>query len=389
LPGARSGEETFVTATEDLPELDVETLRAAFAHERPLTVGLEEELMLLHPETLDLEPRALEVLGRCAADARFKPEMPAAQLEIALPAAATVGELGDGLRAARRDLAAAAAGIGVLAGAGIHPFARAEGVLNDGERYAAIAEEFAAVARRQLVYGLHVHVAVDGADVALAVYNAVREHLPALAALGAGSPFYEGRDTGLASVRPMVCDLLPRQGVPPALRSWEELVDAFRWGRGTGAFPDASRWWWEARLHPAYGTVEVRVPDTQATVADTVALAAVVHALVADLAARARAGEALGAAPSWKIAENRWSACRHGTQGRWHDLWDGRSEPMADRLHALVERLEPAARDLGCAAELRSARDLIDSPRADAAREVGREGGAQAVAAWLSQRFSG
>jgi carboxylate-amine ligase len=376
-------------AATDLPELDVETLRAAFAHERPFTVGLEEELMLLHPETLDLEPRALDVLARVARDARFKQEMPAAQLEIALPPAATVGELAAGLRTARRELAGAADGIGVLAGAGIHPFTRAEGALNEGGRYAAIADEYASVARRQLVYGLHVHVAVAGADVALAVYNALRDHLPALAALGAGSPFYEGRDSGLASVRPMVSDLLPRQGVPPAGVSWRALVDAFAWGRSTGAFPDASQWWWEARLHPLHGTVEVRVPDTQATVADTVAIAAVVHALVADLAARAQAGEAPGAAPSWKIAENRWSACRHGVAGRWHDVWTGASEPMADRLHGLLDRLEPTARRLGCAAELRAAGDLVDSPRAAAARDIGREGGAPAVAAWLAERFNG
>jgi carboxylate-amine ligase len=373
----------------DLAELDVESLRAAFAHERPLTVGLEEELMLLHPETLDLQPRALEVLGRVDGDPRFKPELPAAQLEIALPAAESVLELAAGLRAARADLVAAADGIGLPAGAGVHPFAAGEGVLNDGDRYTAIADEFASVARRQLVHGLHVHVAVDGADVALAVFNALREHLPALAALGAASPWYEGRDTGLASARPMLCDLLPRQGVPPAMASWEELVGAFQWGRTSGAFPDASRWWWEARLHPTYGTVEVRVPDTQATVADSIALAAVVHALVADLAARAEAGEGLGAAPSWKIAENRWSACRHGTQGRWHDVWSGRSEPMADHLHALLQRLEPAARRVGCADELRAAHDLIEAPRAAAARAVARDGGARALAAWLSERFSG
>jgi glutamate---cysteine ligase / carboxylate-amine ligase len=388
LPRARSGEQAFVAAT-DLPELDADALRAAFEHEQPLTVGLEEELMLLHPATLDLEPRAVEVLGRLSGDARFKQEMPAAQLEIALPPAATVGELADGLHAARRDLAEAAGSDGVLAGAGVHPFAAAEGALNENERYAAIAHEFASVARRQLVYGLHVHVAVSGADVALAIYNAVREHLPALSALGAGSPFYEGRDTGLATVRPMLCDLLPRQGVPPAVASWDELIDAFRWGRSTGAFPDASQWWWEARLHPVQGTVEIRVPDTQATVAETVAVAAVCHALVADLAARAQAGEQLGAAPSWKIAENRWSACRHGVEGRWHDVWTGRSEPMADHLHALLDRLEPAAHELRCATELRAARDLIDAPRAAAARAIGREEGARALAEWLAQRFIG
>jgi carboxylate-amine ligase len=368
---------------------DLDALRAAFSHDRPLTVGVEEELMLLHPETLDLEPRALDVLARSAGEPRFKQELPAAQLEIALPPARTVGELSARLADARRELARAAAGIGVLAGAGIHPFTRAEGALNAGARYDAIAHEFASVARRQLVYGLHVHVAVNDPDIALPVYNAIRDDLPALAALGAGSPFYEGRDTGLASTRPMVCDLLPRQGVPPAFASWAELADAFAWGRSTGAFADPSQWWWEARLHPVHGTVEIRVPDTQATVADTIAIAAVAHALVADLAARAAAGEDLGAAPSWRIAENRWSACRHGVTGRWHDARSGASQPMADHLHTLLDRLAPAARELECAVELEAARDLIERPRAEQARAVAADGGAQAVAAWLVSRFTG
>src|SRR4051794_34800526 len=378
-----------LVAAIDLPELDEEALRAAFTHERAFTVGIEEELMLLHPTTLDLEPRAAEGLERAAGDQRFKLEMPAAQLEIVLPPTATVRALATGLGAARRDLAAVASEVGVLAGAGVHPFAAAEGAINPGERYAAIEHEFASVARRQLVHGLHVHVAVPDPDVALAVYNALREQLPALAALGAASPFYEGRDTGLASARPMLCDLLPRQGVPPSIASWADLAAAFRWGRATGAFADASQWWWEARLHPVHGTIEIRVPDTQATVADTIAIAAVGHALVVDLAGRAAAGEALGAVPSWKIAENRWAACRHGVEGRWHDAWSGRSAPMAEHLHALLDRLEPTARDIGCAAELRSARDLVDAPRAAAARQIGRDGGARALARWLAKRFTG
>jgi glutamate---cysteine ligase / carboxylate-amine ligase len=363
-------------------------LRAAFEHPRPLTVGLEEELMLLHPATLDLLPRAREVVAR-GEDARFRLELPAAQLEIVLPPAATVGEAAEGLRAARQALARAADGIGVLAGAGVHPFAAAEGTLNDGERYERIGCEFASVARRQLVFGMHVHVAVADPDVALAVYNAVREYLPALAALAAGSPYHEGRDTGLASVRPTICDLLPRQGVPPVLASWEELVGALGWGRASGAFADAAQWWWEARLHPVYGTVEIRVPDTQASIADAAAIAAVCHSLVALLARRAQAGEELGAPPSWRIAENRWSACRHGVQGRWHDVRTGGSEPMAERLHRLLDELGPAAASLGCELELGDARDLIDRPRARWAREIAGQGGPRTLAACLVERFSG
>src|SRR5215217_208037 len=200
-------------------------LRAAFDAPEPLTVGLEEELMLLAPETLDLRPRAAAVIGPVG-DPRFKLEMPAAQLELSLPPARSVPEAIAALAAARRDVAAAAEPVGRLAAAGVHPFAAAIGQLNAGERYALTEEEYGDVARRQLVCALQVHVAVGGADRSLAVYNGLRPWLPLLAALAANAPLHAGRDTGLASVRPKIAEQLPRQGIPPAIGSWEELADA-------------------------------------------------------------------------------------------------------------------------------------------------------------------
>jgi carboxylate-amine ligase len=172
-------------------------------------------------------------------DSRFKPELPAAQVEIVCAPAPTVAAGAAELALARRDLAGAAGGIARLAGGGVHPFAAGRGELREGERYERLLAEFGAVLRRQLVFGLHVHVAVSGPDRALAVYNAVREYLPALGALAAASPFYEGVDTGLASVRPKLCDLLPRQGIPPIIPTWEIFAEALAWGRSAGAFADA------------------------------------------------------------------------------------------------------------------------------------------------------
>jgi carboxylate-amine ligase len=368
---------------------DSAALRAVFDHDRPHTLGIEEEVMLLDPVSLDLAPRAEDALGRCRDDVRFRSELPAAQLEIVLPPAATVGESARALGDARWALRRSVDGIGVLAGAGVHPFARGEGSLSRGERYEHIEREFASVARRQLVFGLHVHVAVPGPDLALAVYNAVREHLPAVAALGAGSPYHEGADSGLASVRPTISTLLPRQGIPPAFASWQEFVDALAWGAASGAFPDAAQWWWEARLHPLHGTLEIRAPDTQATVADTAAIAAVCHALVVHLAQRIDGGDVQPPAPSWRIAENRWSACRHGTAGTWRDVRTGRSEPMADHLHGLLDDLAPTARALGCEPELAHGRDLITRPRAAWAREVVAAAGLRGLVACLADRFIG
>jgi glutamate---cysteine ligase / carboxylate-amine ligase len=328
--------------------------------------------MLLDTETLDLAPRATEVLEALAGDPRFKLEMPAAQFEIVTAPHATLAAAERELAEGRRALVGALPADLRAAGAGGHPFASGLGPLNRAERYDAIGAEYASVANRQLVFGLHVHIAIAGADRALAVYNALRSHLPDLAALAANAPFYEGRDSGLASVRSRISGLLPRQGVPPALDSFETYADALRWC----GFADPRQWWWELRLHPVYGTVEVRVPDTQSTVADTAAVATVVEALVRDLAARHDAGEPLPAHESWRIDHNRWAACRHGIDAVMTDPASGAREPVRERLARLgAPALDGAARQRAIAAE-RGSRGLVDwlaaefasAPRAGSAR---------------------
>ena len=364
-----------------------EALRAAFEPPSAMTVGVEEELMLVDARTFELAPRAHEVLAAAGGDPRFKPELPAAQLEIAVPPAASVPEAAAGLARARADIAAIAAPDARLAAAGAHPFSAPEGPVHPAPRYERLETEFGAVIRHQLLFGLHVHVAVRPADRALAVYNALRSYLPDLAALAANAPFYAGRDTGLASVRPKIADILPRQGVPPEVPSWEALSDYLRWGQSAGAISDASQWWFELRLHLAYGTVEVRVPDVQTTVAEAAALAAVVHALVARIAERHDAGEELPVDATWRIAENRWAACRHGLDARLADLGTGAVRPVRERLGALLDELAPVAARLGCAAELDAARGLVERNGAARQRAVAAERGLPGLVEWLSDRF--
>jgi glutamate---cysteine ligase / carboxylate-amine ligase len=301
-------------------------LRAAFDRHERVTVGLEEELMLLDPETLDLAPRAADVVDAFGGDPRFKLEMPAAQLEIVTAPHATVADAAAELAAARRDLAARCR----VAGAGVHPFASGLGPLNPAPRYMAINAEYASVANRQLVFGLHVHVAIPGADRALAAYNALRAHLPDLAALAANAPYYEGHDSGLASVRSRISGLLPRQGIPPALESFEAYADALRWC----GFDDPRQWWWELRLHPHFGTVEIRVPDTQATIADTAAVATVAYELATRL-------EPAPPAESWRIDQNRWAACRHGLDAVMTDVHTGENATARERLTAALGTAPP------------------------------------------------
>jgi carboxylate-amine ligase len=353
----------------------------------PLTVGLEEEVMLLEPRTLELLERAPALLERLPADGRFKLEMPASQLELLTAAHSDVPAAIADLRSARRALLDAVDGLARPAAAGVHPFSSGEGSLNRGGRYARTAAEYGPVARRQLVCALQVHVAVGGAERTLAVYNGLRERLPLLAAVAANAPLYEGRDTGLASVRPKIAELLPRQGVPPPLAGWDELERELRWGAVAGTVPEPSSWWWELRPHVHFGTLELRVPDAQTTLADVAAIAALAQALVAWLATRHDDGESNEPVPTWRIEENRWAACRHGVEGTFADLRTGEPRPARECLHSLLDTLQPFADRLGAAPALEHARELAERNGALRQRAVARDTGPRGVAEWLARRY--
>ena len=357
------------------PRLTAAGAQAAFERDTPHTLGVEEELMVLDPESLDLVPDASVLLGRLAGDARFVGELPAAQIEIVTPVCARASEICEELAAARAQLVRAAAGDYRIAAAGTHPFARARGELNDSPRYRPIAAEYSWAAARALVYGQHVHVAVGGAERALRVFNALRSYLPHVAALAANAPYLEGADTGLASVRPKLAEALPRQGIPPPIPSWEAFAQMVDWGRAAGSFPDASHLWWELRPHPPNGTLELRVPDAQTSVADAAAVAAVCQALVAWLADRDAAGEVLPVHETWRIEENRWRALRYGLHGWLADLDTGTSRPTRERIGTLLDALGRVAERLGSQHELAHARTLLGGNGADRQRYVaGREG---------------
>lgn len=365
----------------------LDELRARFDQVAPYVVGLEDELMLLEPDTLELAHRADEVLGLVADDARFKPELPASQVEIVIPPHASVKAAARALLDARHALATATDGLVRLAAAGVHPFSAGVGEPNPAERYSRIAETYGCIARRELVYALQVHVSVGDADRAVAIYNAARSYLPQLAALAANGPFYEGEDTGFASVRPLIATLLPRQGVPPAFESFADYADALAWGSTSGAFPDPTTWWWELRLHGAFGTLEFRVPDAQSTVAQAAAVAAVIQALVARLSRRHADGETLPVHPGWMIEQNRWSACRYGVEGSMVDLVTGASRPTRALLTALLEELDSVSDELEIQAELAVAAGMVETNGAIAQREVARGSGARAVVQSLAERF--
>jgi carboxylate-amine ligase len=365
------------------PELSVPAYRAAFDRGTAFTIGVEEELMLVAPDTLELAPMIGEVLPKLNGDERFVAELRPAQLEVVSRVCLTAADACRELGAARRDLVAAIGERWRLLACGTHPFSVSWGEITAGERYKQIADEYTWAASRSLACGLHIHVAVGSAERALPVYNALRSYLPELAALSSNSPFVEGRDTGMSSIRAKLNEAFPRSGVPPAFRTWEHLVDFTAWGRRGGLFPDATHFWWELRLHPRHGTIEFRVADTQTRLEDTAALAAVTQALVIWLAERLEAGEELPVHETAKISENAWRAYRHGVTGWLVDLDTGAPQPTRERLAALLDSLEPYADRYDGLAHLTAARALVAGNGADRQRYVRRRSDVHELTRWL------
>jgi carboxylate-amine ligase len=349
-----------------------------------LTVGLEEELILVDAESL-LPVDAIEpVLALVRGDDRFTAEVRASQVELRTPVCLTVADACRELSSARRRLLALlTCGVRLLA-VGTHPVAAGPVAVTERDRYQRIAREWGWVTRRGQPSGLHVHVGVGDPGEALAVYNAARSYLPEIAALAANSPFFEGADSGLASTRLKLTEDWPRAGVPPLFASWRKLAEFAVWARSGDTPADLTYLWWDLRPRPDYGTLEFRVADTQLTPIDAGAIAAFCQTLVAALADRRRRGQPLPIHETHLLSENRWRALRDGVEGRLIDPDSGRCEPTRERIARLLVELEPHADELGCTRQLDHVRAMLDANGAIRQRTAATESGIGGLLAWLA-----
>ena len=382
----RTGDPHAVAQAPAWPEgepVTIERCRAVFDEAPPFTLGLEEELMLVEPGSLALAPVNDDVVALFAGESPYRKELRAAQLEVVTPVCSTAAEACAALAAARERLVETLDGGVRLLAAGTHPTSTEWGAVSADERYQMLADEYEWATRRSVLCGLHVHVAVGGAERTLAVHDALRSYLPEIGALAANSPFAEGRDTGVCSIRAKLNEAFPRSGVPPAFGTWEAYVAFLDWARAGGLFPDSSHLWWDLRLHPTYGTVEIRVSDAQTRAGDNGAVAAVVQALVAWLALRHDAGEELRVDDYFRIRENSWRALRHGVNGWLVDLETGKRQPTRERIGMLLERLESVGREIGTDEQIREARALLAGNGADRQRYVAERAGLDGLLRWL------
>jgi glutamate---cysteine ligase / carboxylate-amine ligase len=338
----------------------------AFGSGEAYTLGVEEEYMLLDPESFDLVQRIDTVLAAFVGhedEARMKPELMQSVLEVATPVCRTAGEADRELRRLRTGVKEIAGGAGLRVGsAGTHPFSLFERQrITARDRYRALVDQMQYVARRELIFGLHVHVAVDDPDKAIAVVNGILLDLPLLLALSASSPFWRGEPTGLASTRQPIFAAFPRSGPPPRFRDYEDYAEVIGWLEHTGCIADYTHIWWDIRPHPKLGTVEIRICDSVTRVEDAVAIAAFCQALVKFYS---ELYEEQGDVPSYHrilTTENKWLSVRYGLQAPIMDLATGRRNRVA--IAQLVRRrlkdLEPHARELGSERELEGIVEIL------------------------------
>jgi glutamate---cysteine ligase / carboxylate-amine ligase len=322
-----------------------------FGSTPPYTLGIEEEYMLLDPRTLDLVDRVEMFLkategGECAG--RVSCELFQSEIEVQTPVCRDVPEAARELQRLREHVAREAAAAGVaVASAGTHPFALFENQhVTQRERYLDLVEEIQYPARRELVFGLHVHIGLPTPDVAMRAFARLRPHLPELVALSASSPFWRGQDTGLASSRNVVFGTFPRSGVPPLFANYAEFELVVSGFESAGYASDYTYMWWDLRPHPRLGTLEVRVMDAVPRLGDALALAAYVQALtkyVVEDGDPVTPHDAL-------ILESKWQAVRRGLDARLFTPYG--FAPARDAILRTLERIAPHAEELGGATHL-------------------------------------
>ncbi|HEX2071559.1 MAG TPA: YbdK family carboxylate-amine ligase [Thermoleophilaceae bacterium] len=319
------------------------------------TLGAEEEVMLLSPHDWSLAQQIDRVLPELPAsmEGHVTRETHTSALELNAGPHGTAGDLHEQLRSLRTRLGRELSALGLrAASAGTHPFTVwHETVVSSGPRYEAVYGSMRELARREPTFGLHIHVAVRGPAEGIRLFNRMRVHLPLLLALSVNSPFWQGRDTGLASARTPLFQAFPRVGIPRAFRDYEDWVGAVDLLIRCDAFPDPTFLWWDVRPQPRFGTVEVRVLDAQTTASEAAALAALVQCIARlEIEEGYVATELIGAQET--LEENRFIAARDGMDARLIDPLDECRTPATEHLDRLLDACGPHATALDCEREL-------------------------------------
>jgi carboxylate-amine ligase len=340
------------TATES--HLNMDDARERFEASTDFTIGLEEEFALVDPETLELQHRFEELYAACQQDDVLADsavgELISSEIEIRSGRAETFAEAIERQRDRRARLFATAHDLDLhLAATGTHPWASyLDQRIIDTPHYRRLREELRWVAQRNSSWSMHVHVGVRGADRAVAVCDHLRGVLPELLAMSANSPFLDGRETGLHTVRTEIFTrVFPRCGVHEPFGDWTAYADFINLLVRTRSIVEATQLWWSVRPHHAFGTVELRICDAQARGSESFALAGLIAACIAQAALDYDDGTLPEPLRQREIEENLWRAIRHGMDGEMIDFASRDEVPTRAAVERLFEWTAPARKSLG------------------------------------------
>jgi len=337
----------------------------------PLTLGVEEEYQIIEPESRNLHSYITELISQDQSRPsrlNLKPEFMQSQVEVGSHVCRNVKEVRAEVVRLRRAVSDMAAENGLaIAAASTHPFARwEEQSITEGVRYKELLDDMQGVARRLLIFGMHVHVGFgsepESKDLMVEIMNQARYFIPHLLALSTSSPFWHGRSTGLKSYRSVVFEQLPRTGIPHSFTSWAEYKSYERTLGKVGAFGKSdtrAKIWWDIRPHPLFDTLEFRITDICTTVDECVCIAALFQAICAKLLKLRRQNMAWRHYRHMHITENKWRAVRYGINGELIDFGIEEAVPFHFLMEELLELLDDVVDELGSRKEVEYVRTIL------------------------------
>ena len=332
--------------------------------EPSFTLGVEEEYLLVHADTLDLAEAPQELMDDCVAELgeQVSPEFLRCQVEVGTRVCASVSDVREDLRRLRAGIAKVAAKYGMAPlSVSCHPTADwRDQHHTERERYDTLEHDLAGVARRMLISGMHVHIGIEDDDMRIDLMNQFSYFLPHLLALSCSSPYWKGEDTGLESYRLTIFDNLPRTGLPPRLNSYSEYRRSLQAIINTGAIEDATKIWWDMRPSDRFPTLEVRICDNSPRLEHALSITALVQCLMRMFYRLRRLNQRWRIYDSFLVNENRWRAQRYGMSEGLVDFGQGEVVPFGQLLNELIELTMEDAEALGCVADLEAARNILE-----------------------------
>jgi carboxylate-amine ligase len=331
------------------------------------TIGVEVELGLVDEKTMGLSSSLGALMANLDSTdegGQIKPELMQSVLEVNTDVCHTVSDAEESLKKQIAVVEAVTDQMGLrLWWGATHPFSRwDEQKVTEDERYLRLVDLLQDMARRLVTFGLHVHVGVDTGDKAVMVCDRIMQHLPTILALSCSSPFWEQRDTGLASYRSKIMEGLPTAGLPTLMRNWSEYVWLVNHMVDTGFINSIREIWWDVRPHHNFGTVEVRVCDMPGNLQDTLSITALIQCLVKALSDDIDQGAYQHDCHPMMVLQNKWRSCRYGLNAKLVDTYTYEAFSAKERVGQLVRRLRPEAEALGCKDYLESCLDIASRP---------------------------